>query len=321
MNFDDILNPATMTLVVRRWHILVLTLVASFLLAMVAFALITQTYHITATVVGTRYQSDITPSNQQMSFSASALLGGTANDLPPITDFRLYQQLLTSPEVGASIINEPVMHQVFSKSWHQDHWAPPDTSIQHIKNIFYSLMGRSSWSEPDGFTVAAYLTSNITVVGGKDAKVLTLSTWNRDPELGKELLRLVNSRADGMVKLLAQKRFKAKVAFLEKALSGADVQETRTALGQALAKAETDEIYSFSDLPFAAEFVQLPDTPRRPQFPTFALVSGAFVAFGVIAFSFYIVWIKRKEEQLMQRAKLKTVNVAANRQSASSRDF
>jgi hypothetical protein len=294
MNFDDILNPGTLTLVVRRWHILVLTLAASFLLAMLAYALIPQSYYITATVVGTRYQSDITPSNQSITFSASALLGGTANDLPAITDFRLYQQLLTSPDLGSSIIDDPIVHRIFWKSWHKDHWAPPDTLIQHGKNILYSLMGRSPWSEPDGFTVAAYLESHIKIVSGKDAKILTLSSWNRDPELAKELLQLVSSRADGMVKVLAQKRFTAKVAFLQKALSGADVQETRTAMGQTLAKAETDEIYSFSDLPFAAEFVELPDSPRRPQFPTFEMLSGIFIGLGVIGFSLYIVWIKRR---------------------------
>ncbi len=294
MNFDDILNRATLTLVVRRWHILVLTLAASFLLAMLAYALMPQTYQITATVVGTRYQNDITPSNQSISFSASALLGGTANDLPAITDFRLYQEMLTSADLGASIVDDPVMHRIFRKSWHKDHWAPPDTLMQHAKNILYSLMGRSAWSEPDGFTVAAYLKGNVKIVSGKDAKILNLSTWNREPELAKELLRLVSARADSMVKLLAQKRFKAKVAFLQKALSEADVQETRTALGQTLAKAETDEIYSFSDLPFAAEFVELPDTPRRPQFPTFGLLLGIFIGLGVIGFSLYIVWLKHR---------------------------
>lgn len=294
MNFDEILDSNTLKLAAKLWPIFVLSLVLSVLLAMLAYALLPPMYHVTSTVVGTRYQSDITPSNQSMSFSASALLGGTANDLPPITDFRLYTQLLTSPEIGASIIDEPLIHRIFAKSWDGDHWVPPDTLIQHVKNVFFSLMGRQSWSEPDGFSVSAYLEDHIVVASGKDAKILTMSIWSREPELGKELLRMVSSRADNMVKQLAQKRFKAKVAFLEKALSGADVQETRTALGQALAKAETDEIYSFSDLPFAAEFVALPDSPRRPQFPTFAMVFGVSFAVGVIAFSMCVVRVKHK---------------------------
>lgn len=294
MNFDQFLNSDTLKLALRRWHIFLLTLVASLLLAMLAYALIPPMYQVMATVVGTRYQNDITPSNQSMTLSASALLGGTANDLPAITDFRLYTQLLTSPDLGASIIDEPIIHRIFSASWDKDHWAPPDTFIEHAKEHFFSLMGRSSWSKPDGFTVANYLDGHLTIVQGKDAKILTISTWNRDPELGKDLIVLVCSRADAMVKKMAQKRFKAKVAFLETALSGADVQETRTALGQALAKAETDEIYSFSDLPFAAEFFAMPDHAGRPQFPKFLLLSGAFVALGIVLFSFYIVREKEK---------------------------
>ena len=83
---------------------------------MLAYALIPPYYHVTATVIGTRYQNDITPSNQSMTISATALLGGTQNDAPPITDFRLYTQLLTSPELGASIVDDPLIHRVFSRS-------------------------------------------------------------------------------------------------------------------------------------------------------------------------------------------------------------
>jgi hypothetical protein len=302
MNFDDILDSETWKLALRRWHILVLMLAASLLLAMLAYALIPQMYHVTATVIGTRYQNDITPSNQTMTISATALLGGTANDLPAITDFRLYTQLLTSPELGASIIDDPIIHRIFSRSWDKDHWVPPDTLIQHARRIFFLLMGRSAWSEPDGFTVADYLDNHITIVGGKDAKIMTISTWNRDPELGRALLQLVSSRADDMVKRLAQKRFRAKVAFLEKALSQADVQETRTALGQTLAKAETDEIYSFSDLPFAAEFVESPDSPRRPQFPNFAVLIEIFAALAVVAFLIHIVWINQESIAIKRSA-------------------
>jgi hypothetical protein len=103
MNFDEISDSGTWKLALRRWHLLVLTLAGSLLLAMLAYALIPEMYHVTATGIVTRHKSDITPSNQTKTFSASALLGGTGNDLPAITDFRLYNQLLTSPELGASI--------------------------------------------------------------------------------------------------------------------------------------------------------------------------------------------------------------------------
>jgi uncharacterized protein involved in exopolysaccharide biosynthesis len=295
MNFDEILDSGTWKLALQRWYVLVLVLAVTSILAIIAYALIPQKYHVSATVVGTRYQNDITPSNQSMTLSASALLGGTANDLPPVTDFRLYTQLLTSPELGASILDDPIIHRIFWRSWHKDHWAPPDTLIQHLRNAFFSLLGRSAWSAPDGFTVAAYLDDEISIVTGKDAKILTLSTWTSDPELGKSLLQLISIRADSIVKLMAQKRFKAKVAFLEKALSQADVQETRIALGQTLAKAETDQIYSFSDLPFAAEFVESPNSSRRPQFPKLALIFGISTGLGVISFLIYVVWLKQRK--------------------------
>jgi uncharacterized protein involved in exopolysaccharide biosynthesis len=270
----------------------VLALAASLLLAMLAYALIPPYYRVTATVIGTRYQNDITPSNQTMTLSATALLGGTQNDAPPITDFILYTRLLTSPVLGSSIIDDPLIHRIFSGSWDKDHWVPPDTPLQHARSFFFSLMGRTAWSAPDGYTVAAYLDDHLTIVSGKDSKILTISTWNRDPELAKALIRLVSDRADDMVKLLAQKRFTAKVDFLRKALAQADVEETRTALGEKLAKAETDRIYSFSDLPFAAEFIEPPGGPKRPQFPKFALLFGVLAGLAAIGFLIYIVWLK-----------------------------
>ncbi len=295
MNLDDVVNLGTWRLALRRWYLLVLALAVSFLLAMATCALVPKEYHVTATVIGTRYQSDITPSNQSPSFSASALLGGSANDLPVITDFRLYAQLLTSPELGTRIIDDPVVHRIFPKWWNKDHWAAPETFLQHTKNVVFPLLGLRPWSAPDGFTVARYLEKHVTVVTAKDAKMLSLSTWNTDPEVGKELLELVSLRADSMVKQMAQKRFQAKVAFLQSAMSAANVEETRAALGRALAKAETDEIYSFSTLPFAAEFVARPDSPKEPQFPDPAYVTGGFMGFGGFMFVIYIAWLKNRQ--------------------------
>jgi hypothetical protein len=302
MNLDDILDLGTWRLALSRWHVLVLTLATSFLLAVATYALLPQKYHVTATVIGTRYQNDITPSNQSAAFSAAALLGGTANDLPAITDFRLYMQLLISPELGASLIDDPIAHRIFRKSWNKDHWAPPDTLMQYAANIFFPLIGQRPWSAPDGFTMARYLENHVSIAAAKDAKIIIISTWDIDREFGKELLAVVSSRADSFVKHMAQKRFQAKVAFLQNALSTANVQETRTALGTALAKAETDEIYSFSDLPFAAEFVAPPDSPWEPQFPKLINVVAIFMGLSIFMFFIYILLLKKRKMTIYKSA-------------------
>jgi hypothetical protein len=100
---------------------------------------------------------------------------------------------------------------------------------------------------------------------------------------------------------MAQKRFKAKVEFLEQAISTADVEETRTALGEALAKAETDQIYSLSNLPFAAEFLAPPEAPSQPQFPDFTVVIAIFVAGGVLIYLFDLFSLKQKGVSLYGR--------------------
>lgn len=302
MNLDEIIDSGTWKVAVQRWPVFIVMLVASFLSAIVACAVITHKYHVVATVIGTRYQNDITPSNQTGSFSAAALLGTGSNDLPTITDFKLYTQLLISSELGAEIVDDPVIHRLFWRSWDKDHWVPPDTFAQHVANVFLPLIGHKAWQPPDGFTVSRYLSSHIALTVGKDAKIATIGTWNADRLLAKDLLVLLNNRADGMVKSMAQKRFKAKVEFLQKALESASVAETRTALGTALAKAETDEIYSFSNLPFAAEFVAPPDSPSDPGFPDFWITLEGFMFAGASGFLVYIVILKRRAAAMQARA-------------------
>jgi hypothetical protein len=302
MNLDEIIDSGTWKLALQRWPVFIFALVASFLSAILVCAVVPHKFHVVATVIGTRYQSDITPSDQASSFSAAALLGSGTNDLPTITDFKLYTQLLVSPELGAAIVDDPVIHRVFWHSWDKDHWAAPDTFVQHVANVLFPLIGRKAWRPPDGFTVARYVASHVALAVGKDAKIATMGVWNADPQLGKDLLILLNTRADAMVKSMAQKRFQAKVEFLQKALTTATVQETRTALGAALAKAETEEIYSFSNLPFAAEFIAPPDSPSEPGFPDFWITLEGFTFAGASVFLTYIVILKRRSATIQTRA-------------------
>jgi lipopolysaccharide export LptBFGC system permease protein LptF len=103
-----------------------------------------------------------------------------------------------------------------------------------------------------------------------------------------------------MVKEMAQKRFQAKVSFLEKALASTNVEETRTALGQALAKAETDKVYSESTLPFAAEFLAPPASPLQPQFPKFFITMIIFVALGIVVYLLDVYFVVRTSKSVWE---------------------
>jgi uncharacterized protein involved in exopolysaccharide biosynthesis len=298
MNIDEILSADTAKLALQRWRTFLVVMGLSLSIGVVTYLLLPRKYSITADIIGTRYENDITPNNQTNAFSAAALLGGNTNDLPNINDFKLYTQLLTSPELGATVVDNPVMHTIFKNMWHNDHWEQPDTPLSHLMGFISKLAGQKPWVPPDGFTVARYVKANMTIVANKDAKLLTLNTWNSDPDVGKAFITLISGRADDMVKEMAQKRFEAKVQFLENALASANVEETRMALGQALAKAETDKIYSESTLPFAAEFLAPPATPARPQFPQFSITMWIFAGLGVVAYVFDLFFVMRTGQSL-----------------------
>lgn len=323
MNIDQIVSSDTLRLVLRRWHIFASLIAVSLILAIVTYTLLPRRYLVTATVIGTRYESDVTPNAHSAGFSAAALLGVTPNDLPTITDFGLYMHLMLSPELGASILNDPVMHRVFRKYWHNDHWEAPDTLYQNTVNAVFGLMGRKGWTPPDGFTVSGYLERNLSIVPAKDAKLLTIGIWTSDPKLGADIISLLNSRADTFVREMAQKRFQAKVDFLQKAISTASVQEARTVLGTALARAETDKIFSFSDLPFAAEFLTLPNYPSRPQSPNFRIVCGIFVACGALIFFLDVLLIQQTGTSIFSwnLGRVKGTQVSAETTHAASKPY
>ena len=317
MNLDEIMSADTAKLAFQRWRSLLLIVGCSLILGLIAYAILPRQYYITADVIGTRYESDITPNNQSTGFSAAALLGANPNDLPNVNDFKLYTQLLTSPELGAAIVDDPIMHRIFKELWDKDHWQQPDTLSEHVSSFFARLAGHPEWSPPDGFTVARYLTKHLAIVANKDAKLITINTWSRDPELGKALIDLVCTQADKMVKQMAQLRFAAKVKFLEKAMSEANVDETRKALGQALAKAETDDIYSQSDLPFAAEYLAPPAGPTRPQFPQLGITLWISAGLGLLVFLFDLISFKRSGVSLFQLTAVSIAGASRRRDRAT----
>jgi hypothetical protein len=302
-------------LALQRWRRLVLFLGVSFVLGGIAYILLPREYHIEADVIGTRYESDITPNNQSNTFSAAALLGGSSNDLPNINDFKLFTQLLISPELGAAILNDPVMHAIYKELWDKDHWQAPDNFVQRIESHLNKWLGLREWTPPDGFTVAKYLGAHVSITANKDAKLITISTWTRDPELGKALITLMCNRADDLVKQMAKERFAAKVNFLEKAMAESNVEETRKALGQALAKAETDNIFSQSDLPFAAEFLAPPSGPTRPQFPRLGITLSIA---GGLGFAVFLVDLSQYRRAKISLLRSRTDSIAGGSRGAST---
>jgi hypothetical protein len=112
-------------------------------------------------------------------------------------------------------------------------------------------------------------------------------------------------------------RFAAKVKFLEKAMSEANVDETRKALGQALAKAETDDIYSQSDLPFAAEYLAPPAGPTRPQFPQLGITLWISAGLGLLVFLFDLISFKRSGVSLFQLTAVSIAGASRRRDRAT----
>jgi uncharacterized protein involved in exopolysaccharide biosynthesis len=317
MNFDEMLSAETAMLALKRWPSFLLIVGLALTLGVITYIFLPREYNITAEVIGTRYESDITPNNQSNSFSAAALLGGSQNDLPNINDFKLFTQLLTSPELGATLVDDPLIHRIYKELWVKDHWQRPDTAKQHVTNYFNKWLGLKEWAPPDGFAIARYLSTHVSIVANKDAKLITISTWTQDPELGKALITLICSRADQMVKQMAKERFAAKVTFLQTAIAESNVEETRKALAQALAKAETDDIYSQSNLPFAAEFLAPPAGPTMPQFPRFSttlLISGGL---GVLIFLFNLSRFSRTKIAVLDS---RSDSIATVPRSSTSRD-
>ena len=291
MNFNDVLDAALLRAFLARWRLLLVIEFAFLILTLVLFTLLPRQYMVTATVIGTRYSGDVTPSSAPATFTASALLGRSVNNLPAVTDFNLFAQFLSSRELGSTLTQDPILGDIFPIARDgSGAWRPLGTPGQRVKGFLNAMAERPEWTAPDGFAISSQLGKVLSIVPDKDTQMLTLTYVGTKPEVGVRLISLVQRRADILVKQMAQVRLRDKVAFLQKQIAATSVQETRMVLANTLAKAETDRLYSFSNLPFAAEFLAPPAAASDPVSPSFLSTVGIGLILGLAFFTLYVLY-------------------------------
>src|SRR5258708_26913680 len=90
---------------------------------------------------------------------------------------------------------------------------------------------------------------------------------------------------------MAQRGVEDEGRVVQSELNETIVTETRTVLGNTLAKAQTDKLYSFSNLPFAAEFLMPPIEDRAPTSPNLLFLALTFCVVGATIFFFTLLWL------------------------------
>lgn len=290
MNLAEALNDDLLRAFVARWRLLLVIQGAFMILALVLFVVLPRQYKVTATVMGTRFSGDVTPSSSYATFTASSLLSRSTNSLPAVTDFNLFSQLLTSPELGSSLVDDSILESFFPMDRRDGVWVARGTLGQTVMGALNSAAGQPAWRAPDGFAISALLERVLKIDPDKDTQMLTITYVGKDPAVGKRIISLVQGRADLIVKRMAQARLRQKVTFLQKEIAETSVQETRMVLANTLAKAQTDRVLSFTSLPFAAEFLSPPAAADKPDSPGFFSTLGICTILGFVVFFLYLLY-------------------------------
>lgn len=204
-----------------------------------------------------------------------------AEDAP--SDFTTFRHLLTSTELVRQL---PVSlwPLLVPDEWDAARgWHPPTHWFARTKLAVEELFGRPGWAPPDAERIAAALDRRLVVETPGHDQLTILSLRDTDPQKAVALLTAIYETADTLVRKTALERGEAQSAYLRQRLVGEQNADHLEALGLLLVRQEQASMLYRINLPFAAQIIQPPTVPQRPDWPDIplSLVTALIAALGL----------------------------------------
>lgn len=277
---------STLTLVMRRWWLVLTVELITVGLAVLCLHVITYKYTITMEV--SPVDSGNTAERNGLGAAVAAL---AASGLGPATQdttrIELYMAALTSIKVATAIANHPaIMHQLFDKEWDRatQHWRPPGGPLRALASGLEKLLGfpPKPWGPPDAKSVLELLKKRIVIDYQPNRPLVTITYKNKDPRFGVEFVEAIHEAADAQLRQTVLYRSSAYIDYLLQELQSVNVVAYRDALAQVLAQEELQRIQTQANVPYAIEIFAPPTASRRPTTPDAAVVLIASALIGLI---------------------------------------
>lgn len=208
------------------------------------------------------------------------------------TDFARFIQILTSPEVAATLLKDPsldIKQQLMTRSG----------MTQSIKALLWHLAGQQAETPQDAATLADILSHELRVddIGRSTMRQISMRHANRDFVI--QFLNKLYSVADTQLRQQTSNRNLQETAYLRAALARVTITEQRKALTDLLTLREQTQILLSADVPFAAEQIQQAQAPATPDWPPvglvlfFAVCLGAFTGLSVLYLLAIRTWLNQ----------------------------
>jgi uncharacterized protein involved in exopolysaccharide biosynthesis len=216
---------------------------------------------------------------------ASTLFGSAANP-----DFTRILALLHSEDMAATLqADYLILQQLHPGQWDAETkmWRQPNGLLSRLSQYLNGIFGRPKWQPPSGDTLAKELSKAIKITQSDNKGVYIVSFSANDPMLAHDVLKESFTEAEKIARQGALKAASAYVSYLENEMQFATNIETRKGLTDLYVQQEQRKMTLSADLPFAADIVNAPTVPQRPDglspllLLVASMVGGAAVFFGI----------------------------------------
>ncbi|QCO13772.1 hypothetical protein D3869_00115 [Azospirillum brasilense] len=203
-----------------------------------------------------------------------------------LSDFARYLQLFTSIPVAERMMADPqLLRGLFPDRWDEaaGSWRPAPGPLASAKRLFLALVGRSDWVEPDAERVASALRDRLTVDMVGSGPMRRLRLRHADRAMALRILSSAAQATDAHLRAEASRRSAAQIAHVRARLAGITVAEHRRALADLLSEQERIAMMIEVDLPLAADAIEPPAAPQRPDWPNPLMVVPMAALAGLMA--------------------------------------
>jgi hypothetical protein len=278
-----------LSLVVRSEAVLVVTIVAVFLVAAIAYLHVAaQKYAVRMVITGVQSHS------QNASGTLDDLSSLAGIDLPSSGNpqFKMFIGALRSPFASQAIANDPeLLKAMFPREWSakEGRWREPPSYVMPVIHAVGRFFGWyiPPWSPPGVARVFDYLKDQLKIVLDAKSGVVTMEIDSRYPGAAARILLALNNAMDERLRQHDLQRSTTDIGYLSERLATVTVEEYRKALVTNLVDQEKTRMLASAPLPYISYALGDPLVSAQPVSPipaavlAAALILGGLLAVGV----------------------------------------
>lgn len=286
----------------RRWWLIVLVHALCWGLALIALRTITPAYTAHLVVGPTASSGVISRGVRQVPNASRAQTMAETVEGEQLSDFSRFLHLLTAPDLAEHLAADAtLMRRIFAAEWDAESgsWQPPGGVGAFTERAVAWLAGRQSWSPPDAYRLAGRLGHDLSIARIGETPMRRLSFRHEDRDFAMRLLTRIHAAAEAELRGEAARRTEAEIAFLEQELGRVTRQSRRTGLVSLLSEEQTAAMMIALELPLAADIIEGPSAPPRPDWPDPLIVLAgaqlmALLVSGIVSLAFAERRLRRK---------------------------